>query len=332
MRTHRAAPRAAAEDRLTSIASSAFVPPGFVGVAAAVRAAAPSLAAVASLQWQGPRVLALCDGSIDLAPEVFNGIEAAARDAMLDAAAIPCGTSITTAVNVFLIEDGARVFLVDAGMGRFGGPTMGWLVESLALAGLAPGDITDIVLTHLHRDHCGGLIDAEGESLFRAARVHVVKIEHDHWCDPQRAAAASDATRRFFDVALQTMSAVRDQLQLVAVDAQLSERIRLAPAPGHTVGHVAVWISPDAARTPPLCIWGDIVHCAALQIPSPGITVRFDSDPVTAERTRRDLLQAAVHRGFVVAGAHIPFPGLARIVAHGDSFAHRPLNNNGDTA
>src|ERR1700754_1087044 len=58
----------------------------------------------------------------------------------------------------FLVRTADRVVLVDAGMGRLSLPGQvesGELPESLAAAGIGPGDVTDVVLTHLHLDHVG---------------------------------------------------------------------------------------------------------------------------------------------------------------------------------
>lgn len=71
--------------------------------------------------------------------------------------------------------------LVDAGMGKNAGPTLGWLPNSLALAGVEPGEIELILLTHLHPDHCFGLVGDDGKALFPNARLAVHRDEYSFW-------------------------------------------------------------------------------------------------------------------------------------------------------
>lgn len=97
---------------------------------------------------------------------------------------------ITMAARCLLVEDGDRLTLIDTGMGNkqdskfFGYYFMDGkfdLDSSLKTAGYHRDDITDVFLTHLHFDHCGGAINREGEGYvpaFAKARFH---SNQDHW-------------------------------------------------------------------------------------------------------------------------------------------------------
>ncbi len=94
------------------------------------------------------------------------------------------------ALRSLLIEDGNRLMLVDNGMGDkqdakfFGHYFMhgdDTLDKSLAKYGFHRNDITDVFLTHLHFDHCGGSIERDGEKLVPAFKNAVYWSNKEHW-------------------------------------------------------------------------------------------------------------------------------------------------------
>jgi glyoxylase-like metal-dependent hydrolase (beta-lactamase superfamily II) len=90
-------------------------------------------------------------------------------------------------------------------------------------------------------------------------------------------------------------------------------------APGHSPGHMAFLVDGR------LLIWGDIVHHAAVQFARPEVTWAYDDDQGQARASRQALMAKAVEEGFVVAGAHLPDPGVGRIERDGVGYAFRPL-------
>jgi len=94
------------------------------------------------------------------------------------------------ALRCLLIEDGKRLILVDNGMGNkqdakfFGHYYLhgdDTLDKSLAVHGFSKADITDVFLTHLHFDHCGGSIVRDGDKLIPAFPNAVYWSNEDHW-------------------------------------------------------------------------------------------------------------------------------------------------------
>jgi len=83
---------------------------------------------------------------------------------------------VDASVNAFLIQLGQRQILVDTGSGELLGPKMNKLPVSLRAVGVSPEQITDILLTHIHPDHSGGLT-VGGRRIFPNAVVHVDKRE-----------------------------------------------------------------------------------------------------------------------------------------------------------
>ena len=98
---------------------------------------------------------------------------------------------IQMAARCLLIEDGERLVLIDTGMGekqsdkffsyyyRWGEDT---LVSSLKKCGFHPDDVTDVFLTHLHFDHCGGAVIKTSESSYESAFKNAKYWSNkDHW-------------------------------------------------------------------------------------------------------------------------------------------------------
>lgn len=93
---------------------------------------------------------------------------------------------------------------------------------------------------------------------------------------------------------------------------RVSKRLRLtAIRPGHT----AFQLTSDGQQ---LLIWGDIVHSHALQFNRPEIAIEYDSDSEKAVMTRKNLLREASEKGELVAGMHLPFPGLGYVRSEGN--------------
>ena len=276
--------------------------------------ASPNVRSLAKVAWArcgDLEIAALFDGYNDITLEVFNSAKPECFIPLLSAAGLP-EHPMRTSVNVFLIRDEDRTFLVDTGMGHYAGPTMGHLVDSLSLVGLKPEDVTDIVLTHLHRDHAGGLMTSAETPVFSKAAVHVSRDEFDFWMDTGRMQATPPAFRHFVRIAQTSMKAYAGRVQLMEATARLTRRLSISPIAGHTPGHSAVWFSGVSSR---ICMWGDLVHSSTLQMPVPEITVRFDIDEAQARATRRKLFARAASERFFVGGAHLPFPGVGTLAA-----------------
>jgi glyoxylase-like metal-dependent hydrolase (beta-lactamase superfamily II) len=104
--------------------------------------------------------------------------------------------------------------------------------------------------------------------------------------------------------------------------AEVVPGITMVALPGHTPGHVGYRID----GSDPLLIWGDVVHLPALQMARPDWYFVFDVDPETAVATRRRILDEVATDGIRVTGAHVPFPGFARIERAGGAYLYRPTD------
>ncbi len=104
---------------------------------------------------------------------------------------------------------------------------------------------------------------------------------------------------------------------------ELVPGIRAVPLHGHTPGHNGYMVSSQGQR---MLVWGDVMHAAAVQMPDPGVTIQFDTDPKAAAPQRRKVMAEAAREGIWIAGAHLSFPGLGRLRAQGKGYEWQPLN------
>ncbi len=121
-------------------------------------------------------VTALHDGVLHLGAEVIQRVPADEVARLRRAAFEPEELALSISVFALHLADG-RVALVDGGYGPGGPDTAGRLPQSMAAADLAPHDIASVLLTHLHPDHIGGLLDARGGAAFARAELVVPRAE-----------------------------------------------------------------------------------------------------------------------------------------------------------
>jgi glyoxylase-like metal-dependent hydrolase (beta-lactamase superfamily II) len=245
-----------------------------------------------------------------------------------DLAAAELRPPVQGSINAFLINTGARLILVDAGAGSLYGDCCGKLLANLRAAGYEPGQVDEILLTHLHKDHAGG-IAAAGAPAFPNAVVRLSQAEADYWLAPASKAAAPGFLASFFDAAVAAAApyAAAGRFKPYAGFGQLEPGIEALPAPGHTPGHAMYRVSNGARQ---LLIWGDIVHVAAIQLTHPDAAVKYDSSEADARSTRAALLRAAADQHTLIGAAHIAFPGLGHVKRVNGAYEWLPVNYDGE--
>jgi glyoxylase-like metal-dependent hydrolase (beta-lactamase superfamily II) len=268
-----------------------------------------SILASSAVHWPIGDVIvtALSDGYFDMPlAHVLTNLSPQDAASALHRACRPANPRMD--VNVFLVRrTGEAPILVDTGAGSGFGPTAGRLRATLAGIGVDPGDIGTILLTHLHGDHAGGLLDADGQAVFGNAEIVMHEAEAAFWLQGDLGAGADEQSVTFARAAvapyLNRMRLIREGNVLPGIDAVF--------LPGHTPGHTGYRIGEGAAL---LLIWGDLVNQPAVQSAYPEAGFFSDADTALAIRTRLDMLAKANDEGLLVAGMHIEFPGIARVV------------------
>ena len=233
-------------------------------------------------------------------------------------------TSVHTSVNAYLIKTSDnRLILVDAGTGQLFGPSLDKLTASLKRAGYEPEQINDILITHIHTDHVGGLMDGT-RMVFPNAVLHVEKKEAAFWLSPENRAKAPDDSKKYFDQAVEKVQPYVDAGKVKTFDGatELFPGIRSIPSPGHTPGHSFYAIESKGEK---LVFWGDVVHVSAVQMPDPAVTIVFDVDPKTAAITRRKAFEDAAAGRYWVAGDHLSFPGIGHLQKDSEGYRWVPI-------
>jgi glyoxylase-like metal-dependent hydrolase (beta-lactamase superfamily II) len=213
--------------------------------------------------------------------------------------------------NAFLVKTPNKIILVDAGFGIK-------LFENLALLNIKPDQIDVVLLTHMHNDHIGGLLQDE-KVVFENAEIYIAQAEHDYWIENSSGAA----------IAKKVIAAYKNKLHLFTPadltdeKSELLNGIRAIAAYGHTLGHTAYLLTSGKSN---LLIWGDLTHAMAFQMPHPEITVTYDINPDQAAITRKNILKYVASKKIPIAGMHVHFPAIGFIKANkNESYIFEPV-------
>jgi glyoxylase-like metal-dependent hydrolase (beta-lactamase superfamily II) len=200
----------------------------------------------------------------------------------------------------FVVRSGDKRVLIDTGLGpiTFGEYRGGELLGQLAEAGVKPGDIDVVFITHLHADHCGSAalkVDGERRATFPNATYRWTAAEQAHWTGTDLAGAS---------VARSVSAVVGLRWEAADGGASLAPGIDVYAMPGHTPGHAGVVLSSGDARA---FILGDGISCP-VQLEEPEWSGLGDVDPKLARRSQEALAREVEGTGALVGTSH--FPGL----------------------
>lgn len=250
--------------------------------------------------------VALRDGTIVLT----NSPEQSPWGATADVAAVLTANGVTDnrihlSVQPLLVKDGERVVLIDTGAGGQMG-TENKLPTSLAAAGVQPGQVTDILISHAHGDHVGGLV-ANGALVYPNATVRMTAAE---WSAMQR----QNELQPVADL-------IGPKVQTFEPGATITPAITALPLAGHTAGHSGYEIANGGAR---LMYIGDALHSSLISVQRPELVNKWDLNSDAAIATRQELLERGASQNLLFYGVHFPFPGLGRIQRRNDGFVWAP--------
>ena len=270
-------------------------------------------------------VLVISDGVLPLpAATLATNADPAALAAWLDDRLLPPDV-FEWALNVVVVRSGDRTILIDAGMGReYPELPAGRLAKRLDAAGIDPASVTDVVLTHLHIDHVGGLLaDGLMDRLRPGVPVHLAAAEVEFWASPDfsRTAMPPPMPDMIRSVARRFLDAYRSQLRPFEAEFEVAPGVVVSRTGGHTPGHSVVRLASGGDR---LTFLGDAVFPDHFD--RPDWYNAFDHDPEEAVRVRVRLLrQLAATREPLVA-AHLSFPSVGRVAVAGDVFRWVPVD------
>ena len=298
-----------------------------VAAAASVHAAAPQVKAAAPgyfrMMLGDFEVTALSDGTVALPMDKLltnttpGKIDKALAKSFLK---VP----VETSVNGYLINTGSKLVLVDTGAAGLFGPTLGKLVENLKAAGYTPDQVDAVVITHMHPDHAGGLMNGD-KLVFPNATVHADQHDADFWLSQANLDKAPKDAKGFFQGAMASLNPyiAAGKFKPFNGNTDLLPGIKALASPGHTPGHSTYVVESQGQK---MALWGDLMHVAAVQFADPSVTIQFDVDSKAAAAQRKKAYADAAKQGYWVAAAHLSFPGIGHLRKDGKGYVFVPAN------
>jgi glyoxylase-like metal-dependent hydrolase (beta-lactamase superfamily II) len=270
-------------------------------------------------------VLVISDGVLPLPTKMLgHNADPAVRAAWLNDMFLP-PDAFDWSLNAVVVRSGDQTILIDAGLGLdpdLNLPRAGQLVKRLEAAGIDLASVTDVVLTHMHMDHVGGLlVDGVKERLRPDLRIHVAAAEVKFWEAPDFSHVSMppgfpDALRA---TAKRFAKEYHNHLRMFDEEHEVAPGVVVSRTGGHTPGHSVVRVASGGER---LMFAGDAVFTVGFE--HPDWYNGFEHDPEEAARVRVRLLRELAETGELLVATHLPFPSVGHVAADGDTFRWVP--------
>lgn len=224
-----------------------------------------------------------------------------------------------------LVNTGKELVLFDSGNGTLsaeyeqlkGRLPPGNLVARLAQAGYKPEDVDVIIITHGHPDHIGGLTKG-GQPVFPRARYVFGAVDFDFWKKGENVREARKFNRELY---VKICLPVADRATFIKPGDEVVSGIRAVEAYGHSPGLLAFHIESEGKR---LLNWADTCNHYVVAIQRPDLHLDVDDEKDKAVATRKRILDMVASERLMVAGFHMPFPGLGWIEKTGVAYRWVP--------
>jgi glyoxylase-like metal-dependent hydrolase (beta-lactamase superfamily II) len=226
---------------------------------------------------------------------------------------------LTLSIQPLLVKTGEKILLFDTGAGGNFGPGSGKLQASLTEAGVDPATVTDIFISHVHGDHVGGLVNAQGGLAFPNAAIHISNAEWTFLTGLKDEQAK--------EMGLPNQSAlvalVKPKVMGFTPGAELVPGVVTAvDIKGHTPGHSGYLITSGiTSGADSLLYVGDSMHQYIVSVQKPEWTIAFDGDNKVATASRVALIKDLAASGQRVFAVHFPFPGVGHMEKKGKGAA-----------
>jgi glyoxylase-like metal-dependent hydrolase (beta-lactamase superfamily II) len=264
------------------------------------------------------------DGVLSLPGAMLgHNVDPAVRAAWLEDMFLPPDV-LEWALNTVVVRSGGRTILVDAGIGGEFPDLLraGLWAQRLEAAGIDLASVTDVVLTHMHMDHCGGLLaDGVKERLRPDLRVHVAAAEAEFWASPDFSRVSMppgfpDALRR---TGKRFLHEYHSQMRTFEEEHEVAPGVLVRRTGGHTPGHSVVRLASGGDR---LTFAGDAVFQVGFE--HPDWYNGFEHDPEEAARVRVGLLRELAANREPLVATHLSFPSVCHVAVDGDVFRWVP--------
>ncbi|NKJ38412.1 MBL fold metallo-hydrolase [Rhizobium sp. SG570] len=274
---------------------------------------------VYSFKVGAAKISALSDGTaaLDL-HKLLKGASEKKIDDLLDGDFL--ANPVHTSINAYLVQIGDRKLLIDTGTGDLFGPeTAGKLPGALAAINVAPAQISDVLITHVHTDHIGGLVRG-GKIMFPNATVHLGQPDLDFFLRDSGSGADASLKKEASEMLGPYDKA--GKVKGFTGTAEIAPGLTGTVHPGHTPGSAFYTLDSEGQK---IIFVGDIVH-SAVQFQNPEITIIFDTDQKVAEKTREAAFKSIASERQLIAAPHLPFPGVGYIKRAGKAYEWVQLN------
>ncbi|TYL91403.1 MBL fold metallo-hydrolase [Bradyrhizobium rifense] len=271
-------------------------------------------------------VLVVSDGVLPLPTTMLaHNAAPADRAAWLNNMFLP-PDAFDWALNAVVVRSGDKTILIDAGLGsdpELHLPRAGQLIKRLEAAGIDLASVTDLVLTHMHMDHVGGLlVDGVKERLRKDLRIHVAAAELKFWEAPDfthtnMPQGFPDALRA---AAKRFAKEYSSQIRPFDDEHEVAPGVIVRRTGGHTPGHSVVRVASGGDA---LTFAGDAVFAVGFE--QPEWHNGFEHDPEEAARVRIRLLRELAKTGELLVATHMPFPSVGHVAVAGDAFRWVPV-------
>jgi glyoxylase-like metal-dependent hydrolase (beta-lactamase superfamily II) len=252
----------------------------------------------------------LLTGSFEADPELFfAAAPEAEREETLERQQLRSDSGMMVfLVRSLLVETGSHSVVID--------PAADWerprgLELQLQRAGIDPGSIDTVIVSHAHADHYQGGVTAEGGPLFPNARYYMQRREWEHWLSP------GNPEPNHVDDFCRLLLPIESSFTLLEGAQEIVPGIRCLPTPGHSPGHMVIEIGNNVIYS------GDVL-LSPPHIQHPDWYASFDvwADQVVA--TRRELVRQLAGSGKLVFACHFPGSGAGRVVRDGERLSWQP--------
>lgn len=217
-----------------------------------------------------------------------------------------------------LVNTGAELILFDTGIGAGGRANgLGQLRTRLGASGYKPEDVTLVVVTHMHGDHVGGLME-EGAPAFPNARYAMGQAEFDFWTAPERMSGPTEGGAKTVAANVKPLA---EKATFLADGATVAPGVTAMAAFGHTPGHMIFLIESDGRK---VVLTADTANHYVASLQQPDWHVAFDTDKDMGAATRRKVFDMIAADKLPFIGYHMPFPSVGYVETMGTGYRYIP--------
>lgn len=218
---------------------------------------------------------------------------------------------IAFSLNILMIKKENKYILFDTGNGSGKNENVGKLMEQMQASNIEPHLITDVIMTHAHGDHVGGILLPDGNFAFKNATYYINQTEFEFWMKEK-----NESIKHI-------LSKIQTKLTFIKANDILFDCLKIEETPGHTPGHLAIEIfQPN--KNIKLKHIADVVHSPII-IRYPDFGIKYDQNFDLAIKTRKKILEDAFVNRTLVIAMHLPWPGIGYIVKRDQKYDWFPL-------